>query len=317
MKLDILCLHNKKLFDKNIDRNFFHGYAAISKHNFVERFVYSGVGWGNYNSSLSVNDNISNIYRNGKKPNFIIVFQPQLYKEINKVDIFKCCRADEVYSKHCEDGFIRHNINLVIFHHQNDMIRLSRRADFRGIYVENIPRLVETSIFRNFGEKKVHDLLLIGHMSKVTYPFRCRLGEIIKSRLFDKYAKSVVKHPGYEISSPMSVQTNFSREINKAKIVLTCSSKYKYALSKYVEVPASYALLAADLPDERHVFYSSYMLVLDSKDSDATICAGLLYWLSHDTEREILIKKGYDLVTKERSATKYADSFVNVVKKYF
>jgi spore maturation protein CgeB len=240
-----------------------------------------------------------------------------LYKGLANLDIFKCSRADEVYSSRCEDGFIKYNIDLVIFHHLNDMIKMSKRVDFRGIYVENIPRLVETSIFRDFGEKKIYDLLLIGHTNRNVYPFRCRLGDIVKSRVFNKYVKSTVRHPGYEIASPMKVQENFSREINKAKIVITCSSKFKYALSKYVEVPRSHALLAADLPDERHSFYSSYMLVLDPNDSDASICSALLYWLIHDSEREELTKKGYDLVSKERNSTVYANNFVNIVSKYF
>jgi spore maturation protein CgeB len=75
------------------------------------------------------------------------------------------------------------------------------------------------------------------------------------------------------------------------------------------------SLLAADLPDERHKFFREYMLVLNTKDSDATLSRKIKYYLEHDKEREELTKKGYDLISKERNQEIYADRFVKTIQR--
>ena len=315
--MNILCLHSRKLYEENIGRTFFSGYSAIERHPDVKRFLYSGIGWDNYNENRTILDNINVLYSNVEKPDLIILFQPQLYKGVADVDILKCWRLNEMYSTLSGENISRFKIDILMFHHLNELIRFREFKELKDSFLENIPQLVDTNIFKNYKEKKEYDLLLVGFIDREHYPFRYRLKKLMEGKWKSKYNCRVLKHSGYTSENPAKVQVDFSREINKAKIVLTCSSKYKYALSKYVEVPRSYSLLAADLPDERHAFYSSYMLVLDPKDSDSVLEDKLKYYLDNSEEREKLIRKGYDLVTKERNQKVYADSFVSIVKKYF
>ena len=305
------------MYEENIGRTCFSGYSAIERHPDVKSFLYSGIGWDNYDESRTVSDNINVLYPNVEKPDLIMLFQPQLYKGIADVDTLKCWRLNEMYSTLSGESISKFKIDIFMFHHLNELMRFREFKELKGSFLENIPQLVDIDIFKNYKEKKEYDLLLVGFVDRKHYPFRCRLKKLMEGNWKHKYNCKVLKHPGYTSENPAKIQVDFSREINKAKITLTCSSKYKYALSKYVEVPRSYSLLAADLPDEGHDFYSSYMLVLDPNDSDDILEGKLKYYLENSEEREKLVRKGYDLVTKERNQKVYADSFVNIVKKYF
>jgi hypothetical protein len=139
--------------------------------------------------------------------------------------------------------------------------------------------------------------------------------------LRDKYNCKILEHPGYRPKHKFDenrhrVLEGFSREINRAKITVTCSSAYRYALTKYMEIPLSNSLIAADLPDERKEFFGSYVLELDQRDSDKTIEDKLVYFLNRDTERQALIDKGNELIKLQRNLNVYADRFVHILNKF-
>ena len=107
----------------------------------------------------------------------------------------------------------------------------------------------------------------------------------------------------------------FAKAVNASKIVVSCSSSYKCAFSKYVEIPMCHSLLAADIPDERHDFYSSFILSLDPLDSDDIIKDRLVYYLRHDKEREALTLKGVEAV-KQHTMKQYAERFISEIEKF-
>ena len=161
-------------------------------------------------------------------------------------------------------------------------------------------------------------ILLTGAMSR-HYPFRARLHNLIRSKLKDKFKCKILSHPGdpgvhYQQIAGATLE-RYARELNSAKITLTCSSRYKYRLGKYVEIPMCASLLAADLPDEGHDFFRRFMLVLDPNESDDQIIDKLKYYIKNDKVREDKIQLGMKLNMKY-TQEKYAKRFVKVVSEF-
>jgi hypothetical protein len=319
MGLRIFNLVDKKYFDYNIDRTYFHTLDAIIKHSDVDEVVTSGRGWNNFNPNISVYLNMQKIYAGKYMPDLVLLFLKDFeYTGLRDLAIPKCIRCNEMYSYSYRNSIMSNKIDLVICHHRNDMIEYHNMMS-ESVF-ENIPHCVDTNVFKDYELSKSYDLLLVGNLTKKVYPFRCRLKRLINERFRSKYNCKILNHPGYR---PKSVDTNkykvledFSKEVNKAKITLTCSSVYKYALTKYFEVPLSNSLIAADIPSERRDFFSKYVLELCFTDSDDVIEQKLEYYLAHEDERNKLIDCGKDLCFKERSVDVYANKFVYVVTRF-
>lgn len=129
----------------------------------------------------------------------------------------------------------------------------------------------------------------------------------------------IIPHPGdpgipYQRISGATL-TRYAKELNRAKITFTCSSKHKYRLGKYVEIPMCGSLLAADLPNEGHNFFKQFMLVLDPADSDQNIINKVIYYVNNNKERNKLIQKGIEL-NKEYTQEKYAERFIQIAEEF-
>jgi len=322
MGLKILSLVDKHFYKYNIDRTFFHTLAAIERHPEVEEVICTGRDWRNYNSNITIHENIKKLYKNTREPDLVLVFLKDFeYTGLRELSIPTCIRCNEMYSYSMEQAIRRSNIKLVICHHRNDMMAYRRKIELDGIMFENIPHCVDTTIFKNYNEKKEYDLLLVGNTLKKVYPFRHRLKNIINTSLKHTYKCKILEHPGYRPRGKFDTRKHrvleeFSREINKAKITLTCSSLYKYALTKYMEIPLSNSLIAADTPNERKSFFKSYVLELNPNSSDQSIKNKLIYFLNNNDERQKLIDKGNLIISSKRNLNVYADKFVSIVKKF-
>jgi hypothetical protein len=160
--------------------------------------------------------------------------------------------------------------------------------------------------------------LVAGLVDKTIYPLRYKFANLVKSGAFSKYKVKTLNHPGYELKKDQLTKQliNYANEINKSKIVFSCSSTYRFALSKYFEIPACNSLVAADLPDERHDFFNSFVLNIDPNWDDKKIVSTIEYWLNNNEEREQKVKFGMDLIRSNYNQRNYADNFYNIVDTY-
>ena len=139
---------------------------------------------------------------------------------------------------------------------------------------------------------------------------------MINEHLAKKYKCKILAHPGYNIPSVEDQVVKYAKEINKAKITLTCSSKYKYALAKYSEIPLCNSLLIADVPDENKDWYKNWMVEVSNDFSDYEIMWKISYFLSKPDLIKERTKEGVEENLKYRIQECYADRFVNIVKSY-
>jgi len=306
--MKILYLCDKLQYDTKMSRVRFQSMQAISN---VSELVWSGRGWDNYDDTKTVQENIDKIYGNSQ-PDIVVVYMPLNLIGFDKIKSVKCIRYNEMWDRQkTTNEIVKSGAELVICHHLNDMPNYKHLSSVKFV---NISHCAEQTIYKDYELPKVNDVLLTGAISR-HYPFRYRLRNIMLRYLAGKVKCKVLDHPGGNLTNVHGVVLDsYAKEINQSKITLTCSSAYKYRLGKYVEIPMSGSLLAADLPNEDHDFFKQFMLVLDPKDSDENIAKQILEYVNDD-KRNGLIKRGIEL-NKEYTQEKYAERFIKVCEDY-
>jgi len=310
--MKILYLCNKHIYDTKMSRIRFHSIDAISK---ITDLTYSGIGWPNYDNSRNVQENIDKIYKHSE-PDLVIAYKPLELKAFKDIRPFKCIRYNEMWDKRTtRKEIVKSGSDLIICHHLNDM---PHYEGIPNIQFVNISHCAEKTIYKDYGEKKTNDILFTGSLAS-QYPFRRRLFHLMP-RLSQYVKCRVMSHPGDPGKPYRQIKghtlESYAREINKSKITLTCSSKFKYRLGKYTEIPMCASLLAADLPNEDQDFFKQFMLVLDPSWSDEEIVHQLVKYVKNDKRRNEKIQKGLEL-NKNYTQEKYAERFVKVTKEFF
>ncbi len=306
-KIKILYLCDDKYWKTKMSRVRFHAVDAIFRHKNILGFK-DGPGFPEW----------KNVPHSVKKynPDIIFWFKPLSMDGYNDIDTPKIISYNEMYDfKNTSKEIIDSDSRLIICHLANDIPKYESLIKKNFIF-KNIPHSIEKTVFKDYNQKKIYDVLLTGVMSEKIYPLRCRVKNIIKDKKFKNFKVKIMNHPGYRILDVNSQVVDYAKEINKAKISITCSSIYKYALAKYSEIPACNSLLIADLPNERPDFFNKFIVPIDISDSDNEIIEKIFYWLNNDDERILRSRMGMDLTLSEYTQEKYADKFYSITKDF-
>lgn len=299
----IIHLVSKEMYDHKMSRVRFHAVDTIGKMCTVKR---TGPGWPGF---VSADQEVKNF-----KPNLVIWYKPLTIPGYEKVTVPKCIRYNEMYTKELtKKEIIKSKSDLVICHHNNDI------KNFQGVPAKfvHIPHCAEKTIFKDYKIEKKYDITVVGIIGWA-YPFREKLYNLMQSKLSKQWICDRKRHPGYNIVSADSNNeaVDYAKFINQSKITLTCSSRYKYAFSKYAEIPMCNSILAANLPDERQDFFRQFMIVLDPNDSDDTIINKLKPYLIDDKKRQELSNKGMNIALQNMTQEHYARNFLDTVNAY-
>lgn len=177
-----------------------------------------------------------------------------------------------------------------------------------------LPHFVNTHIFKDYGLPKDIDYLMLGCTTRKYYPLRHQMLNTMSFMPGFVYHE----HPGYKNFSlheqgALMIGENYAREINRAKIFLTCDSIYHYPLRKYFEVLACKSLLLA--PSSQELSDLGFIPGVHYVAADpAHFKRQAKYYLSHAQEREAIIEQGYAFVRRQHSAVKRADQLVRMIK---
>ena len=285
----------------------FHAIKELSKLVYVK---YWGVGYDNYDNTKTVQENIDTLEY---KYDIVIAYKPLEMLDFKNVNIPKCIRYNEMFDiDFTKNEIIESGANIVIAHHENEM---KYYESMQNIEFHYLPHCAKNDIFKNNNVEKSIDLLLVGSVWD-RYPLRIRFLKII-NKLKDKYKVDQFKHPGYELTDADNDEhlKDFVREINKAKIVLSCSGKYKSRYGKYVEVPMCGAALAADIPDSEQESLKKFIIEIDLSMSDDEIIAKLEYYLENSDKLDKIRKAGEEW-SKKYNQKYYAENLLNIFYKY-
>lgn len=249
------------------------------------------------------------------KPDFILINE---YGETNSPFITGLSTLNIPYGVYLHDLHYQIEKRKERLHHANPNYIFSY---YRDRFVEYFPEFVDRfiwlphhvniNIYRDYGEKKSIDTLLMGSIHPHIYPLRTKILETFRS------TKGFIfhPHPGYRNfnqNEKKLVDHRYAREVNRAKIFFTCDSKFHYPINKYFEVLACKTLLLAPTSPELEDlgFIPNQHFVPISQD-DFQQKAN--YYLQHASRREQIAHDGFQMVREKHSTETRVKQFLDLV----
>jgi hypothetical protein len=308
----IVYLVDRNIYITKMSRVRFDSIDAIKRYPGVS-LKKTGPGWPEFVGCGQVDKKY--------KPDLVIWYKPLGMSNWNKIKTPKCLRYNEMWNI----NWTKHEIKisdsrLVICHHYNDIERYKDKIGNEYKLVHN-PHCAEQVMFHDWGEKKTIDVLLSGTVRpKSCYPLRykfaCTIGRKLKARGV-KY--QVFKHPGYKIKGLEAIKhqnKKYAKAINRAKIAVTCSSDFKYALAKYSEIPMCHTVLCADIPKENKAWYRKWMIEISKDYNGDKICDVIQSYLKDDGKLKELTNQGFQENLKYRTQEEYARRFMKIAEAF-
>tara|TARA_B100000497_G_C7658148_1_gene396265 strand:- start:325 stop:1668 length:1344 start_codon:yes stop_codon:yes gene_type:complete len=120
------------------------------------------------------------------------------------------------------------------------------------------------------------------------------------------------KHPGYDCNEAHTNKylKNMAHIIRSSRICMTCSSKYKYRLTKFIEIPMCGTAIASDIPNEDIDNFCKFVIEIDLCMSDEDIIQKLDYYLKNKIDYDQKIEAGL-----EWSKGYTLDKYANILQK--
>lgn len=310
-KFRIVYVCKMEYFIKKMSRVRFWAIIELARHPNVAMF-FTGQGWENYNPTKSIDRQVD-IF----KPNFIIWYKPLEYTFKNS-GIPKCIRYNEMW----DENWTRKEINdsgsnLIVCHHLNDWEKYieiyKNSVNKKFIY---LPHHANPEIFYNQYLEKDIDILIAGVIKEKNYPLKYRLSELVRKKL-KNYNVYTLCHPGYNIDDAYTdkIQKEFAYYINRSKLVISCTSTYKYRLGKYVEIPMCGGVIVGDIPYEEKDDFRKFVVEVNMEMRDDEILDKIIGVLRN---QDLLFK--YSLIgeawAKKYTTKKYTDNLYNQLVAY-
>jgi hypothetical protein len=276
----VLYLTSKVRFETKMSRGRAHHMAAVSRHPDVVKFAMWGNGFDGYVESESLTENIKRL---GWTPDVIHAYKPEDHIGVAQWDGLKSVAYNEAWwpNNRALKEVQEHGFRLVIHHHENDAPRF---AGFDGNLV-HIPHCADTNCFVPPQDQvREIDCLMSGVDSKEIYPVRHRLKSLLRQGLLQgevrphmggrKFhsAKSSYRSDG--LSQSQAQFQDYANHLQRSKISLCCTSKYKYALEKLVQSAMAGCVIMSDMPNDsvfRNGFGSAILEVNDGMSDNQIV----------------------------------------------
>ena len=173
------------------------------------------------------------------------------------------------------------------------------------------PHHVPDSIFKDYGEERDIDVLMMGILLKDLYPKRTAFYEKLKT--FPGFIYH--GHPGYgplQAKAGQYIGDAYARRLARAKIFVTCDSKEKLPLMKYFESLACKTLLIAtsscELEELGFVDGETFVAA-----DEGSIMDKVRYYLDHEEERKQIIEQGHQLIMEKHTSAKRTEQLLETI----
>ena len=179
---------------------------------------------------------------------------------------------------------ILNNIDYVLYHCNCPQLDQLRIINKHSKFI-HYPHYIDTNIFKKYQKQKKYDFVLYGCTTNNVYPFRNRLYTLILAN--KQFRTLYIPFPGYNINKKngrIVMGEKLSQAINQAYIGIVTTSIHDYFIKKYLEVPASYCMIAGNLPSRDGMFLKDKIIELNPLMSDRQIITRLTLALSNKEE---------------------------------
>lgn len=294
--LNIKEMYNNEMYNNEINNNeinnnqnvilfivdfvYMKNNLADSRYKFIEylekynnNVFVSGTGRKFFTPNIHIN-RLVNLLR--IRPTIIIHANNFLKTKllVSGLRDYPCKKILIIEDMHATDligGVLRMNRFDYAFYHcdcaQSDRLKLLNKQ----INFINYPHFYDRDVYKNYHQNKSYDIILYGCITPSVYPFRYRLFNLIRN--CKKFKVLYIPFPGYNVPNKNSIThgVRLSKMINKAYIGIVTSSKHQYFLKKYLEIPASFTMIAGDIPPRYKHILKNNIIELYPSMSDAKI----------------------------------------------
>ena len=279
-----------------------------------------GPGWPEWDVNMSIVENVERFCRATYPAHLIIAYG--LAGSLLGGPVPVAVILQEAYDRRKTDQLIRAmDPRLVVFTYANELPQYEHFAAEGRVCVA-VPHGVEPGPMAvaypellalghaGFADRPI-DVLIVGNMNETIYPVRVHLAHLAWRELRKRGYKVVwAPHPGYTLPPKVGVVgREYLRLLGQAKLVVTCTSRYRYALTKLLEIPMAGALPVTDLPGERQRFFSHTGLIVSPSMLDREIL-GLMEGMLDDAGAwELAVKIARERVEDRCLMTFWAERF--------
>ncbi|WP_379136535.1 glycosyltransferase [Paenibacillus sp. sgz500958] len=189
---------------------------------------------------------------------------------------------------------------------------IDKYPEYKG-KVRWLPHFAEPSVFYDYKLPKVTDLLLMGCINRRVYPLRY----LMRNTYLKREGFVYHKHPGYGNFTELSpIADNFAKEINLAKIFLTCDSILQYPLRKYFEVPACNTLLLAPSNEDLLALgFKSEKNFVAVNEHDFEEKVSFYLRPDNDSQRLRIAQQGYEFVHQNHSTAVRVQQLLQMIRE--
>lgn len=276
----------------------------------------SGPGWPDYQDGEPLATNVRRLlpgadavlwYKpcGSKKGGVVPVVDPQKFRGI-KIETFNETHAPEFIKEAKAAG-----TTLAVLHLENSLPQWKDS----GIKTFVNPHCAEQAIF-GANSKPWHQrdikVLLTGTISD-PYPLRKRLYRLIQER---QISAQVRVHPGNYLPGVAACdaqELEYAQMLGRSKIVIGCTSKYRYRLARIPEIAMSGALVLSDYPDQDVAEHSQFIAEIHNSMTDLEICEVIQGWIRRDGDAQEKAKIGQQLMLSKYTQEHYCSRLIGAI----
>ena len=269
----ILCLYPRLIWERRVSASRRHDVEALARHPGVSLRM-SGAGWPDWDDRATGLENVRRImpdadavyeYKmDGTRVSGVAVPPILEHREIGRrylvVEKMQECHWGDPGSvpgvAPAWQQMVDRRVGLCILSHANDAPRLAG-AERAGVAVRVIPHCAEATLFgaakRPWGARDI-PVLLTGVVGQEHYPLRTRWAALA-GRIGMAMGLPVRVHPrpphmAADEADARRLRGEYAELLGRAKLVLGCASKWRYALARFPEAAAAGAVHVSDMPDD-------------------------------------------------------------------
>jgi hypothetical protein len=314
--VNVLFLVPKAVSDQKMARERFAWMRAVQEQVAPHGVHTTGPGWPDWQDDLTPVDNLT-FYLAARKndreaqPHLVVPYEVE---GLRGAPIPVCLILQEAYNRPKTLRLLAEtDPKIVVFTYANEMLQYQAELEAAGRQVWNLPHCADDSVFVDQGRPRIYDVLIVGNMNQTVYPFRNRLARLAWRGLRKRgYRVKWLPHPGYVLPPKAGgfVGAEYAALLGSSKLVVTCTSRYRYALCKLAEIPLCGALPVSDLPYDRQKFFSQTLLHVEPWMLDAEIQQAMEDVLDDEDEWRRRVKLAHDKIEARLLMKFWAERFI-------
>jgi hypothetical protein len=159
---------------------------------------------------------------------------------------------------------------------------------------------VDANIFRDYGQRKKHDVIIYGSLAPSVYPFRSRVCNLLTATRQFKILHVKLGSARYEAAN---CGAGLARKINQSRLGLATVSNFDYLVEKYFEIPACRSVVLGNMNSQGRAIFGNNYVHIDDLMTDHEILRVIRGALANPSRLQMLADKMYGVMQSSYTLT--------------